>query len=183
MIRKATERFSDIKLTDWFAAPIAFLVDKGIIQGDGDSVHPNKKICRADFLIMIMRAYGIELDADLNGNFADIQPTDYYAAYFAKAKAIELVGGDDWGNSNALSDISRQDMCVMLYRIQLKIGKLPAAKVSNEIAGMDEVSDYARTAVETYIAADILHGMDGGVNARGATTRGQAAQMLYNLLK
>ena len=110
---------------------------------------------RADFLIMVMRAYNIEPDTQITNNFADAG-SRYYTSYLAAAKRLGLVKGVGKNRFAPEAAISRQDMLVILYRVLEQLGELPAGstgKILNSYNDAGEVSGYARNAAGLFAEA------------------------------
>lgn len=181
--------FADVAEDAWYFEAINYLASLGIINGVGnDNFAPEANITRADFLIMVMNAYGItidETDKTYGDNFSDAG-NKYYSAYLGKAKQMGLVSGVGENIFSPENLINRQDMAVILYRILYKIGKLPAGTDGMNFEGFSdtlEISDYAIAALKVFAEAGILSGYDNMLYPNGLSTRAQAAQILYNLLK
>jgi hypothetical protein len=134
---------------------------------------------------MVMNAYGISLDEEIDDNFIDAGEK-YYTKYLGTAKRMGLVSGTG-GNIFAPENlITRQDMTVILYRILDKLGKLPESEASDifeEFMDKAEIADYAKEGMKTFAESKIISGYDNRLHPFGLTTRAQAAQILYNLLK
>jgi hypothetical protein len=79
--------FSDVAEGAWYYKPVTFLAARGVTNGTGGGNYsPAAPVKRADFLVMLMRACGIEPDANPADNFADAGDT-YYTGYLAAANA------------------------------------------------------------------------------------------------
>ena len=80
-------------------------------------------------------------------------------------------------------NISRQDMAVMCANaLNVKGAELKAVKDGNGFT--DEISDYAKAAVEKLYNAGLINGLsDTEFGAKGTTTRAQAAKLLYEVTK
>ncbi|MCL1873504.1 MAG: S-layer homology domain-containing protein [Clostridiales bacterium] len=177
----AKVEFNDIKADDWFADAIMFLAEKGIMQGNGKSAMPRSAVRRADFMILIMRAYNIELDTSPTNNFMDVPADAYFAPYLATAKRLGFARGGLDGKFRPNESITRQDMCVMLYNVLKETNNLP--QVASQSAVTDpEISDYAVEAMIYLAQCNIIQGTGNGLVPKEITTRAQAAQILYNLL-
>ncbi|MBQ6901654.1 MAG: S-layer homology domain-containing protein, partial [Oscillospiraceae bacterium] len=84
--------FTDIKNHSWAEAAIVELSEKGIIKGTSkDTFSPASNITRADFALLLVRAFG--LSSDNTENFADVLETDYFATELAVARNTGIVGG------------------------------------------------------------------------------------------
>jgi len=102
------------------------------------------------------------------------------------ARRIGLVSGV--GNNMFAPEnlITRQDMTVILYRILLKLGKLPESMEGisiDDFMDTNDIADYALDAMRQFVEGSTISGYENRLYPSGLTTRAQAAQILYNLLK
>lgn len=178
--------FYDVLEGLWYYEAVNYLATNGIIKGVGDGMFaPEANIKRADFLIMVMNAYGISLDEEIEDNFNDAGDK-YYTKYLGTAKRMGLVSGVGENMFVPENLITRQDMTIILYRILEKLGKLPESTESaifEEFMDKDDIADYAKEGMKTFAESKIISGYDNRLHPFGLTTRAQAAQILYNLLK
>lgn len=181
-----TGTFMDVSDGDWYYEAIEFLAGKGIINGVGNGMFaPEDNIKRADFLIMVMNAYGLTIDDDTSDNFDDAGDK-YYSRYLRTARRMGLVSGV--GNNMFAPEnlITRQDMTVILYRILLTLGKLPESMggiTIGDFVDTNDIADYALDAMKQFVEGSTISGYENRLYPSGLTTRAQAAQILYNLLK
>jgi len=181
-----TGTFKDVAEGYWYYEAIEYLASKGIINGVGNGMFaPEDNIKRADFLIMVMNAYGLAIDDDISDNFDDAGD-EYYTKYLSTARRIGLVSGV--GNNMFAPEnlITRQDMTVILYRILLKLGKLPESMEGisiDDFMDTNDIADYALDAMRQFVEGSTISGYENRLYPSGLTTRAQAAQILYNLLK
>lgn len=177
-------KFNDVTSKDWFDRAVGFMSARGIVNGVGDgSFAPQNKVTRADFLIMVMNAYGVELDRAVTDNFADAG-SKYYSDYLGTAKRLGLVSGTGDNKFMPNAAISRQDMLVILYRVLDILGELPAAKTGNfdSFSDSKDVSRYAKDTMRLFVEAGIVSGDDNKLKPKKDTSRAEAVQVLYNLL-
>ncbi|MDF2988238.1 MAG: putative sugar-binding proteinputative S-layer protein, partial [Eubacterium sp.] len=177
-------KFNDVTSKDWFDKAVGFMSARGIVNGIGDgSFAPQNKVTRADFLIMVMNAYGIEVDSAVTGNFADAG-SKYYSDYLGTAKRMGLVSGTGDNKFTPNATISRQDMLVILYRVLDVLGELPAAKTGNfdSFSDSKDISGYAKDTMRVFVEAGIVSGDKNKLNPKTDTSRAEAVQVLYNLL-
>ena len=108
--------------------------------------------------------------------------------HFSKA---ELNGA---GVVNGISDdmfgigqnITRQDMCVMLYRIGKYVGGYfdDTTEATEKFGDDSEISDYASEAVYALKAREIINGVDEyNFAPLNTATRAEAAKMIYGMIK
>ena len=177
--------FADVSSTDWYYDAVSFIAARGITQGVNDTNYaPNETLTRGQFIVMLMRAYGIEPDSALTDNFADAGDT-YYTPYLVVAKQMGIATGVGDNRFNPDEAISRQDMVTLLYRALNLLSALPEASVSATVSDFGDsaqIADYAQTAIETFVAADIIHGDNGQLTPTVTSTRAQMAQIFKNLL-
>lgn len=112
-------------------------------------------------------------------NLKDL-PEDFWAYPAVKKLYLrKIVTGDSDRNFNPNQPITREDAAVILYRtIQ---GKVEESENLTYYDG-DRIAEYAKTAIASLSAADLLHGSDGNFHPKQTTTRAEAAAMLANAL-
>lgn len=176
--------FTDVKESAWYNEAVAFLAARGVVNGVGKgSFAPNANVTRADFLIIVMNAYDIELDQTIIDNFADAG-NKYYTPYLATAKRMGLVSGAGDNLYFPEAYVSRQDMALILYRILDKMNELPTAATGKKLSSFEdtgEISGYAKQAMRLFVESGILSGDGKNLNPKARSSRAQAAQILYNL--
>jgi hypothetical protein len=137
--------FIDAGPGDWFSRAVGFMAARGITKGvGGDRFAPQINVTRADFLVMVMRAYDIKPDKEISVNFSDAGDK-YYTEYLGTAKRLGLVLGVGDNKYAPELTICRQDMFVILYRILEQIGELPegtAGRTLEYFPDEGDISDY-----------------------------------------
>lgn len=177
--------FSDVATSDWYCDAVQFIAARNITSGTGNNkFSPNNNLTRGQFIVLIMKAYGIEVDTTLTDNFSDAGST-YYTHYLATAKKLGITNGVGDNQYKPESNITRQDMFTLLYRTLDAISQLPETATSTSISRFSDsasVSSYATEAVDYLIKAGIVNGSNGKINPTGLSTRAQMAQIIFNLL-
>ena len=177
--------FTDVSSADWYYAPVTFCAARGITTGTtATTFSPAATVTRGQFIVMLMRAYGIEPDSNPGSNFADAGNT-YYTNYLAKAKELGISSGV--GNNLFAPDkqITRQEMFTLLYRALNVLDELPEATSSKTLSSFSDaasVSDYAKDAMTALVQGGVIARSDGKLNPQGQSSRAQMVQVLYNLL-
>ena len=174
-------RFTDLGNHAWAADAINALADKGIIKGTSEETYsPAKNITRADFAILLVRAF--EKKSDNTENFADVSESDYFAKELAIARNTGLVGGIGDNKFAPRENIKRCDMMLMVYRvlksmdIELEIGDV-------DMADIGDVPEYALNAVKALISADLVNGKGDKIAPNDNTTRAEVAVLLQRVLE
>jgi len=173
-------RFFDLDSHAWAADAINFLTNEGIIKGtSANTFSPTANITRADFAILLVRAF--ELQSDNEENFADVEESDYFAKELAIARNTGIVNGIGENKFAPRNTITRQDMMVIVYRAMQKLGvELEIADVSyNDFA---DVADYAQDAVKALITSGLLNGKSGKIAPTDYTTRAEVAVLIKRIL-
>lgn len=171
----------------WAINAIDNLYERGIVNGvENGKFAPARNITRADFLIMVMNSYGIEIDDNIADNFSDAG-NRYYTKYLGTAKKLGIVEGT--GNNLYLPEksIIRQDMFVILYRIVNKLGNIPSYKENNKkvfenFSDIAEIDSYALEAIKSFVKAGIIEGDNNKLKPKAMATRAEAAQVIYNII-
>ena len=178
------ERFNDLGGHSWAKDAIYRLVDAGVVNGTSYNTYsPAKNITRADFAIMLVRAFGItEGEGE---NFADVPEGAYYAEELRLAKAAGIVLGIGENKFNPTGEITRQDMMVMLVRALKAVGQgLSEADVSvlAQFADSALVAGYAREAAAQLVSAELIEGSNGKLHPMSFATRAEIAVLLDRIL-
>ena len=64
--------FRDVAADAWYSKAVSFIAAREISAGTGDGrFSPEAKLTRGQFIVMLMKAYGITPDANPQDNFAD----------------------------------------------------------------------------------------------------------------
>ncbi len=178
--------FLDVFDHDWYSKAVTFISARNITKGTGENKYsPMTNISRADFLVMLMRAYKLEPTEDYSSdNFIDGGAT-YYSPYLSLAKKMGLAQGV--GNNLFLpeKEITRQEMFSLVYKILQVLEELPENKtnIHKAFSDTDSISDWAKAPIEYLVSKGIVSGKGDKLDPLGQSTRGEMAQLLYNILQ
>jgi len=183
-----TPEISDVRFIDlgnhaWAEDAINALAEEGIVKGTSETTFsPGNNITRADFAILLVRAFG--LSSDDTENFADVLETDYFARELAIARNTGLVGGIGDNKYAPRENITRQDMMVIVYRALAAFEKIEKRNDTQVVPyeDFDSVSDYAKEAVSTLISAGLVNGKNGEIAPTDYTTRAEVAVLIKRIL-
>jgi len=183
----ATVTFKDVGPSySWAAEAIGKLAAEGIIQGTSkDTFEPAKPVTRADFVLLLSRAFKLSSGDPAASSFSDVPANAYYAEAVAIAKSLGIVQGSG-GKFDPLSPISRQDMMVLIARALKANGKLDETGTPDDLAAFADagkVSAYAKEGVATLVKAGIVQGDGSRLNPTATTSRAEAAVVLYRIYK
>lgn len=179
--------FSDIKEDGWYIDAIKYAVKNNIAKGTSETTFsPSSPIKRGDAITMICRAYKIEEETDRE-NFIDTGNT-YYTGYIQALKNKKLLSGVGENKVEPKREITRQEILVLLYNIQKYQNKIEETeqetqneKNKTNYTDYNEISSWAKNAVEYFIKTKIIVGENGKLNPKRNITRAETVQILYNL--
>ncbi len=169
--------FADIENLTWGKDEIISLAKRKVINGmTGTLFEPDGKITREQFCQMAAAAFGIEVSEKTTG-FKDVVDGAWYINAVAAMTNNGYVSGIDHDTFGIGTNITRQDIAAILYRI---LKDKMTVEFEAEFTDAEEISEYAREAVNTLSAYKILSGYeDGSFKAKQEVTRREAALMIY----
>ncbi|MDR0906580.1 MAG: S-layer homology domain-containing protein [Oscillospiraceae bacterium] len=173
--------FTDVAESDWFYDDVAFVYANGLFSGTSDTTFsPETAMTRAMLVTVLFRLAAPAKGANTT-NFADVPLGEYYSDAVAWAAENGIVEGYD-GKFYPDEPISRQDLAVILLRYAELIGKGPvgAWAIRLDYADLDEVSDYAASAVMWTTLKGIISGKpDKILDPKAQASRAEVAAMLH----
>lgn len=177
--------FNDVAKGAWYNKAVSFIAAREITSGTGNGNYsPDAKLTRGEFIVLMMRAYGIAPDTNPTDNFSDAGNT-YYTGYLAAAKRLGITSGVGNNMYAPGNQITRQEMFTLLYNALKIIGKLPegnSGKSLSSFGDADDIASWAKDAMTLLIETGTIGGSNGALTPTGTTTRTEMAQVLYNLL-
>ena len=181
--KPSTGVYNDVKSTDWYYDAVNTLTEKGIVSGDGTGkFYPTNNVTREQFVKMILEAIDVEVSAG-DVSFADVTSGAWYEAYIATAVTNGIVNGVGDGKFGVGTNITRQDMAVLIERV-LNFKNIEVEKAEVEpFADASSVADYAQNAVANMKAIGLIKGYDNNYNPKDNLTRAEAATVISSLLE
>ena len=153
--------FVDVENSDWFADAVAYVTEKGLMNGTGsDTFSPNASTTRGMLMTVLARYAGTDTT----------DSTPWYQK------------GMEWAKANGVSDgtnpevnITREQLVTMLYRYA---GSPKANGSLDSFSDAASVSSYAVNAMQWAVANGIVNGSNGKLNPQNNATRAQVAAIL-----
>ena len=163
----------------WAGGYATELNQKGILSGDDyGNANLNNDIKRSEFIAMLIRAlyHGEQIPAG-GKSFADVKNGAWYYDIASYAKDKGIVGGDENGNLLPESDVSREEIVLMLVRaLKLTGGQAQFSDVKKDYKYYTEIS--------AAVNSGIVNGYgDGTFGPKDSATRGETAAMIVRVLK
>ncbi len=159
------------------------LFEVELLRVEPVNVDAPANITRADFAILLVRAF--ELESDNTENFSDVSESDYFAKELAIARNTGIVGGIGDNKYAPRKTITRQDMMVIVYRTLMKFEEELVGRADSGTPDYDDfsdVSDYAQDAVKSLITSGLVNGKSGKIAPTDYTTRAEVAVLLKRIL-
>jgi len=193
----AAPAFSDVPATHPYYAAISAMAARSIINGYPDgSFGPDKAVLRKHFAKMIVGAMGLAVTEadwqDSNPPFTDCGPDDpaslYPHDFIAVAKAHGLTSGKTATTFEPEANITRAQMVTMVVRAAQNSG-ITLQPVASDYAGPFKTYDNPTHGANVRLADAnaLLRGLVMGADAvswmAGNATRGEVAQVLWNLMQ
>jgi chitodextrinase len=175
--------FSDMQKHSWAVKAVEALISDGIIEGTSNTAFsPAQKITREEFVAWLVRTLG--LTADFKDNFSDVKETDKYYREIGIAKELGITAGFE-GKFSPDREISRQELATMTINALKKADKALEKGTAQDVRKYTDAGRIAKYAVEN-MATMVRMGFITGnskttLNPAGATTRAEAAAILYKI--
>lgn len=185
---QALVTFSDINGTavSWAKEAIQNLAGRGIVAGDNyNRFRPTYNTTRADFICMVVRAFGLEASAV--GGFKDVKPGDWFYSEVMTAARLGIISGGPNNTFRPNEFISREDMAVIAVRAADAAGK-PIYRHSNGVLekyrDKNQISSYATSSLAALVGEGIVGDRSGQyIEPKGAVSRAEAAVLIYRLIE
>ena len=153
--------FVDVAKSDWFADAVAYVTDKGLMNGTGsDTFSPSASTTRGMLMTVLARYAG----EDTTGS------TPWYQKGMEWAKAKGVSDG-----TNPEVNITREQLVTMLYRYA---GSPKANGSLDSFSDAASVSSYAVNAMQWAVANGIVNGSNGKLNPKNNAIRAEVAAIL-----
>ncbi|RTE09203.1 S-layer homology domain-containing protein [Paenibacillus whitsoniae] len=174
--------FGDLAKYSWANHQIEVMASKGIIEGTAENqFSPADSITRADFILLLVKT--LQLTADSQNTFSDVSSQAYYAEAVQIAKSLGIAQGNESNQFNPTDPITRQDLMSLLARAMILKGQLKESSIEAVSIFTDrkDIASYAENPIAALVKAGIVQGDGNQLHPTGATTRAEAAVLLYRV--
>lgn len=169
----------------WHEDDMRYLIEKGVLHGDGSGYHPNNPITRGQFAALVTRA--LNLEPSTQGTyFTDLDEQSGVLDEVLAASDAGIVTGYEDGTFKPYQHISRQHMAVMAGRA---LDYLKISGDTKRIVFKDETQIFHayRPAIKQTVEFGVFKGSEkeDGIYFRplDTSTRGEAAAVVARLMK
>ncbi|MCD8159047.1 MAG: S-layer homology domain-containing protein [Clostridiales bacterium] len=164
----------------WAEEYIIRAAEMGLFSGiDENSFGPDIATTRAMFVTVLGRLKGIDTDKYYEVGFNDVNSDDYFYSYIGYAAANDIVKGMDEDTFAPYSNITREQMALILCKFAESEGIELKTIYSTNFTDSNEISSWAEESVNALAAAGIINGRtDGSFDPKDEATRAEIAVML-----
>jgi hypothetical protein len=176
--------FADMENTQWAQSPVAALAARGVIQGVSErEFAPDRPVTRADYVLLLMRAFEPPTGEQPYEAFSDVPTEAYYYEALATAQKLGIAGGDGQ-NFHPGAAVTRQDMLVLADRVIRAVGILSSSPPAplNSFSDHTQVAPYAQESISRLTELGVVQGTGGQLEPLRPTTRAEAAALIHRLL-
>lgn len=173
--------FGDMQGYEWATPSVEGLFASGIINGkEPGRFVPEDSVLREEFVKMIVKAFKLSVVGE-KVPFRDVDESGWYREYIECAYKSGIISGYSDTEFGIGDSVSREDLAVMILRgIDICDYKLNNTGEAIRLSDADEISDYAKDAVEKLSAAGIINGDENGkFNPKQSATRAETAKILW----
>ncbi len=156
-------RFDDVEEGYWAEKYIYGAVEQGLFAGlTKTTFGPTQPMSRAMYVTVLGRLAGVDKNGNRETSFTDYDSSTYYAPYVAWAVENHIVYGTSETTFEPNKPVSRQEMAAFLYRYCQYAGIELQKKAEPDFKDADQISPYARAAVDAITEAKLLVGEGDG---------------------
>ena len=175
--------FTDVTSGDWFYDAVAYVYDKGMMEGTTDTTFAPAMNLTRSMIAQVL--YNLEERPEAPGaaGFPDVAAGAWYADAVNWAAARGIVKGYDTGAFGPEDSVTREQLAAILYRYAQAKGydTTRGGMAVREFSDSASISDWAQEAMAWAVNAQVLSGKGNGVlDPQGTATRAEVAQMLMN---
>ena len=186
-ITSPNRTFNDIQSHESRVA-IEALAKRGIISGRSDTeFDPNATMTRAEFAAIVTRSLG--LPARPNAHFSDVPSNAWFAGAVGIAFYYEIISGTSPTTFNPNGTITRQEAAVMVMRaarlagMDTNLGNTETLNILAMFGDYRTADNWAWGSLAFCFREGILDDSEFYIEPLSAITRGEIAEMLYQMLR
>ncbi|MEK3921023.1 carbohydrate binding domain-containing protein [Paenibacillus sp. FSL K6-2393] len=166
----------------WSQSAVTHIQDLNLLKGYTDGTFkPNQVISRAEFVMILDRAFGFTGNA-ATGSYADMTSDDWYYDVMVRANGTGIIEGTDREHLSPQQPITRQDAAVMVDRAFQLSAATDEDSEQLKFQDADDISSYAKKALTYLVNENIIKGFQGKLNPKSPITRAETATMLSAMI-
>ena len=175
--------FADVPQSAWFYEDVAYVYRYELFNGSSPTQFaPEDKMQRCMMTTVLHRLAGKPAD-EYSAVFLDIPDGQWYTAGTVWAGRTGVVSGIGDGLFDPFSNITRQQIAVILYNYAVKMGyDVSVSAQLSEFSDAGTVASWGRSAISWAVGVKIINGRDGLLVPDGDATRAEVAAMLHRFV-
>ena len=179
-----TMSFKDVSEKNWFYDDVLFVYNRNIMTGTSeDEFSPNATLTRAMMITVIHRLSG-EDAVSAENIFTDVVKDTWYEDAVRWGYENKIVSGVGNGKFSPMGNLTREQLCVMLYNYTKHLNKKTDKAELTSFADYKSVSSWATDAVSWAVDAGIITGKGDGILApRDGATRAEMATCIRRYIE
>jgi hypothetical protein len=180
----APKYFPDAPAGEWYADAAAYNAAKGFISGYKDGrFGAADKLQRQDFVVILARIAGADLNSYDSCNLSDVDMSSYYGKSIAWAVANDIIKGYDNGKFGIGDPITREQVATILYRYSGS-PDMSDAVISGDFSDISSISPFAINAMKWATVWNVITGKSNGTLAPTASaSRAEIATIIMRMDK
>lgn len=177
--------FADIA-GHWGKPEIEALASRHMVMGTGaQRFEPDRTVSRAEFVAMMVRAFGSATRLTVDDTFQDVSDQDWFSGAVSTAVSLGLIEGFGDGTFRPQASITRQQMAVILVRALSTAGGQSLASHDEVLRELEpfidrkDVHAWAQQDVALAVQAGLLQGKsENRLSPTEEATRAEVAAVL-----
>lgn len=176
-------QFTDINLSAWYHDGVHFMVSNGLMNGTGTRhFSPFDKTTRGMVATILYRMAGSPNVAGTS-KFKDVAQDQFFYKPVIWAYNVGIINGTSKTLFAPKRNITRQDLAVLLMRFtEYRGGNVSRRANLSKYKDKNDISSYARTAVEWAVGSGIINGVsDTELAPQKTASRAEVATMIMRM--
>lgn len=174
--------FIDVNPSDWFHDHVVYAYNRKLIYGANNThFDPYATMTRCQLVSILYRLEGVPA-VQGSSNFTDLEKGQYYVDAVTWAEQNGIVYGMNATTFDPHAEVTREQIVSFLYRyVEYRERNMESASLSG-FSDYDQVSSYARPAMEWAVKHGIIYGTTSTtLSPQADAQRAQVAAFLYRL--
>ncbi|MGG1440606.1 DUF4855 domain-containing protein [Brevibacillus laterosporus] len=165
---------------------IKHLASMQVINGvTATEFRPNAQISRQDFIVLLSRALGLLPSENAESTFSDLSKDSVYQAYASTLADNGIIKGKADGSMGGKDPLTRQELAVMLERVNQHLSFGTTEKKADPATFLDEqkIASFAQKASYEAVRQGWLTAYKGAFQPDKMLTRGDAVVLVERLVE
>ena len=176
--------FADVSAEDWYYQAVKYVYENKFFAGTDKGFEPNLPMTRA-MAVTVLHRLDPSVEATNSYAFSDIPEDSWYSKSVSWAAENNLINGVSENTFSPNSDITREQLAVLLYRYAIYKG-YNVTKSLDDITNFndkDNISSYAEDAIIYAVSTGLMSGRNENTLAPTAKiTRAEVATILMRFM-